>query len=152
MQIEEKVLIEQKALNARRHEDLLNAIFAVTAKLSIPSPWNNFCSLFCTLFSPLFFNNCFALSDCAFWLIMVYANLGWLCSHTIPLLVFLFFVCAWLGWPISLTYHILECIAGCFSHITQVVVTANTLVYLVCSDHLFSMMPKGGRWAWPWLF
>jgi len=29
--------------------------------------------------------------------------------------------------------------------ITQVVVIANTLVYLVCTAYPFSMMPKGGR-------
>jgi len=36
--MEEKVLIKEKALNAKRHEDLLNAIFALTAKFSIPPP------------------------------------------------------------------------------------------------------------------
>jgi len=38
MQIEDKALIEEKALNAKRHEDLLNAIFSLMAKLSIPPP------------------------------------------------------------------------------------------------------------------
>jgi len=36
--MEEKVLIEEKPLDAKHHEDLLNAIFAFTAKLSIPPP------------------------------------------------------------------------------------------------------------------
>jgi len=71
--IEEKTLIEEKALNAKRYEDLLNAIFALMAELSIPPPRNSFCSSFCPLFSPLFFplllepvpSNCFALSGCA---------------------------------------------------------------------------------------
>ena len=46
-----------------------------------------------------------------FMLIMVgYAFMLYLC------LVLLLFVCAWLGWPISLMYHILECIAGFFPH------------------------------------
>jgi len=38
MQVKEKTLIEEKTLNAKRHENLLNVIFALMAKLSIPPP------------------------------------------------------------------------------------------------------------------
>jgi len=47
---------------------------------------------------------------------MVYANLGWLCSHAIPLLVFLVICLYVTRMAISLMYCILECIAGCFQH------------------------------------
>ena len=46
---------------------------------------------------------------------MVYAILGWFmlsyCAFALVLVV-----CAWLGWPISLPYCVLKCIAGCFPH------------------------------------
>jgi len=43
-----------------------------------------------------------------------------LCSGIWYALYFLLVsICVWRGWPISLPYHILECIAGCFPSITQ---------------------------------
>ena len=36
--LEEKALSKEKALNAKHYEDLLNAIFAPIAQLSIPPP------------------------------------------------------------------------------------------------------------------
>jgi len=36
--MEEKVLIEEKALNVKRHKDLLDTIFSLMGKLSIPPP------------------------------------------------------------------------------------------------------------------
>jgi len=54
-----------------------------------------------------------------------------LCLACLLLLV----ICAWLGWPISLTYHMLECIVCWLFTITQVVVIANALFLLVCSNH-----------------
>jgi len=55
-----------------------------------------------------------------------------------------FVICAWLGWPMSLTYRILECIAGWFFTIIQEVVIANTLFSLVCSNHpLFDDAKRG---------
>jgi len=89
---------------------------------------------------------------CTVWLTLVMSFSGFL-ALLLCLLV-LSLVCAWLGWPISLTYQYLS--------VSQVVIFSS-LHYpsggnckhpgLSCLFWLsFSMMPKGGRLAWPWLF
>ena len=63
-----------------------------------------------------------------------------LCLTCFMLLV----ICTWFGWPISLTDRVLECIADCFFSIIQEVVIANTLIFLVCSNHhLFDVAKRG---------
>jgi len=91
------------------------AISTLTAKLSIPSPCHNFYPLFYPLFILLFLSlvsTPFQLLVCAIWLLWFILIL---ISYAICLCLFLMlFVCAWLGWPLSITYHILECIIDCF--------------------------------------
>ena len=157
MQIEEKTLIkeeallEEKALNAERHEDILNAVISLIAKLFIPPSWNNFYSLFCPLFSPLFFlelipKNCFALSGCAVWLTTVYVNLGWLCSRAMPLLVFAVTCLCVTGMANIVNVPYTWVYRRLFSSITHVTMIANTLIFYVWRVHPFLMMPKRERW------
>ena len=46
-----QVLSKEKALNAKRHQDLLSMLSALTAKFSSPPPWNSSapCSLPCSV-------------------------------------------------------------------------------------------------------
>jgi len=93
-----------------------------------------------TLFAPTVYT-----VFCAVWLTLVMSYSGFFAL--LLCLLALSLVCAWLGWPISLPYQYLSVsqVVDFLPFITQVVVIANTLVYLVCSDYPFSMMPKGGR-------
>jgi len=67
---------------------------------------------------------------------LVYAFM--LCLCLFPLL----HVCTWLGWPISLPYHALDCIAV-ISHITALVVLASTLILYFRPVHHFQWCEKG---------
>ena len=85
-----------------------NSPFLLLATVSTP------CSIPC-LFScsSPWSQHLLELLGCAIWLLRFILILV---GYAICLCLFLMlFVSAWLGWPISLTYHILECIAGYFS-------------------------------------
>jgi len=86
-----EALVEEKAQNAKRHEDILAFLFALSAKSSPPPPSNNPSTLFsCHVLFPVFIlflscfypvlNTLFALLGCAFftnfglfysWLVML---------------------------------------------------------------------------------
>jgi len=69
-----------------------------------------------------------------------FPSIGYILSWLIRFALFkLLFVCAWLGWPISLTYQYLSVsqVVVFLRSITQVVLIANTLVYHVALLPLF---------------
>ena len=126
----------EKALNAKRHENLLNVISSRLNSLLHP--------LFPNLFLPpvsstdILWNTWLCMwvtlvCGC-FW--MVYALMLCLC------LFLMLLVCAWLGWSISLLHRILDCIAV-ISHITALVVIASTLDSTVWPTSPFWRHQKG---------
>jgi len=74
------------------------------------------------------------------WIVTVSCMINALFQQSLHVYVLL--VYAWLEWPISLLYRILECIAVT-SHITALVVIASTLDFRFRSPHPFQWCQKG---------
>ena len=86
-------LAEEKALNAKRHEDLLSAITTLTAQLSSPPSWTYFCPMFPALFYFLFLLLFSCFQQLFFHYLVVpfdwqrfILTLGWLLVNTVPCL------------------------------------------------------------------
>jgi len=96
------------------------SLLLVTVSTLCSDPYLSSC------FSP-WSQHLFELLSCAIWLLWFMLVLV---GYAICLCLFLILlVCAWLGWPIPLTYYILECIAGCL---------------------FFPPLPKWWWWQTPW--